>query len=192
MSLVLIASMSHENVVWVINQSDGWVGRTEQLQAFLSGVFPVLLKIISQAWAGLGHHHNYTGLKSALIRDKVTIFICNLLLYPYPAPEQEIECISSIRANRLLFPSSSLQHKTNWVQVVRIISVQIWSSLIFWSWLGLGTCRRSAFTAANLQCCTALNAAWCGIFHPSPLLFSNPYHKVFLCSIRCLRLPSFD
>ena len=52
MSLVLIASMSHENVVWVINQSDGWVCRTEQLQAFPSGVFPVLLIIISQP--GLG------------------------------------------------------------------------------------------------------------------------------------------
>ena len=84
MSLVLIASMNHENVVWVINQSDGWVCRTEQLQALTSGVFPVLLIIISLARPGLGAWDTIIititqDSRQHLIREKVTIFIFNLL-----------------------------------------------------------------------------------------------------------------
>ena len=79
MSLVLIASMNHENVVWVINQSDGWVCRTEQLQALTSRVFPVLLIIISLARPGLGAWDTIIititqDSRQHLIREKVTIF----------------------------------------------------------------------------------------------------------------------
>ena len=58
--------------------------RTEQLQALTSGVFPVLLIIISLARPGLGAWDTIIititqDSRQHLIREKVTIFIFNLL-----------------------------------------------------------------------------------------------------------------
>ena len=142
--------MSHKSVRWLSVQNRTITGLPQRSVSC----------VINNYQPGLGHHHNYTGLKSIWF----VTFYCNLIL-------TQSKKSSAYWANWLLFPRSSMQHKTNWVQVVRIISVQIWSSLIFWSWLG--TCRRSAFTAASLQCCTALK-----ISNMLPWILESPTRHV--------------
>ena len=163
MSLVLIASMSHENVVWVINQSDDLVCRT--ITGLTQRVFPVLLIIISQDWAGLRARDTIIiaitpDSSQHPIREKVTMFIFYLFIRNQA---WEVKCISS----KLAVSSSWRQHKNNWVQVVRIISVQIWSSLIFWSWLAdlqeVGFYCSKPAVLHSFKCCVV----WCGIFHLS-------------------------
>ena len=153
-----------------------------QLQALPGRVFPVLLIIISKAWAST-YHHKYTGLKAGPNQWYDQVIICKHIppkklskvskgLFILPHSLERSKKLNQCKVSKSVVICSWRQHKNNWVQVVRIISDQIWSSLIFWSWLS--TCRRSAFTAASLQCCTTLNAAWCGIFHLSLELFSSP------------------